>query len=225
MEAHEKSNEAGFWNNPEIVCYFSGKPPDPMVVERLSRIPIPHTKNLLDVGCGAGRNAIAAIALGFRVHMCDPNPAMIRVTASRLAPLIGRTTINRRLIYAIMTSLPYHDCMFDAIIACGVLHQASSLDEYRRAIRELSRVAHDGCVITLNVFTNKVMDPRFRKITGEPYSVITFEGLPMTLLSRDVLYMLMEEQGLKLEHEICEEVKMENTGLRSILRVNFIKEI
>lgn len=223
MTVYEESNEARFWNNPEIVHYFSSKSPDPAVIERLSRIQMPHTKNLLDLGCGAGRNTVVAIAFGFAVYMCDPNPAMIKATASRLTPLIDKAVIARRLIYAIMTALPYYDCMFDAIITCGILHQANSLDEYRLAIQELSRVARKGCIITLNVFTNKVMDPGFDKIIGEPYSVITTQGLPMTLLSRDVLYMLMEERGLKLENEICEEVKMENTGPRSILRANFIK--
>ena len=221
MTIYQQVPETAFWNDPKITEYFSQKSPDPLVVERLLRIPSPQTKMLLDLGCGTGRNAIVAMAIGFIVHMCDPNPAMVEATRKNIAARYG--SVSRRLIYGVMTSLPYRSCLFDAIVACGVLHQASSLGEYHLAIGEMSRVARRGCVVTLNIFTNKIIDSRLVSVHGEPYSFITAEKLPMTLLPKKVFYQLMSQYSFQLEREVCEEIKVENTGPRAVLRATFIK--
>ena len=221
MTIYQQVPETAFWNDPKTIEYFSQKPPDPLVMERLSRILSPQTKMLLDLGCGTGRNAIAAMAIGFIVHMCDPNPAMVEATRKNIASHYG--LVSQRLIYGVMTSLPYRSSLFDAIVACGVLHQASSLSEYHLAISETSRVARQGCVVTLNIFTDKMIDSCLVSVHGEPYSFITAEKLPMTLLPKKVFYQLMEQYSFQLEQEICEEIKVENTGARAILRATFVK--
>lgn len=221
--AHLWTAEKQFWNDPKIVEYFSQKLPDPVVVQRLSRMPEPRTKVLLDLGCGTGRNAIAAMALGFMVHMCDPNPAMIKATIESVKSRFDGSTSYQRVIYGMMTALPYRSYLFDVVIACGVLHQADSLHQYNLVMSELSRVARQGCVVALNVFTNKVVDSRLVRVTDEPHSFITAEGLPMTLLPKQVFYEMIAEYGFQLEEEVCEEIKIENTGPRAILRANFVK--
>lgn len=220
---YPQTAEGRFWNDPKIVDYFSGKPPDPMVMQRISRIPVPQTKVILDLGCGTGRNAIAAMALGFMVHMCDPNPAMVGATTESVKTHFCSSALYQRVIYGMMTTLPYKSHIFDVVIACGVLHQADSLAQYGLAMSELSRVARKGCIVALNVFTNKVVDFHLVRVVGEPYSFITAEGLPMTLLPKRVFYQMMGEYRFQLEEEICEEVKIENTGPRAILRANFVK--
>lgn len=220
-----RASEEKFWNDPKIIEYFSRKPPDPLVAERLSQIPCPQMKTVLDLGCGTGRNAISAIALGFLVHMCDPNPAMINAAAKNIASHGKWSNLEKRLVHGMMTALPYRSDAFDAIITCGVLHQANSLEEYQLAMSELSRVARQGCVVMLNVFTNMVDDPCLIQIPGQAHSFITGERLPMTLLPREIFYQLMRRYSFQLEREICEEVKIENTGPRAILRANFLKAV
>lgn len=194
-----------------------------MVMQRLSRISEPRTKVILDIGCGTGRNGVAAMALGFVVHMCEPNPAMVKATTESIRLRFSGSTPYQRVISGMMTTLPYQSQSFNAVIACGVLHQADSLAEYSLAMSELSRVARQSCVVALNVFTDKVVDSNLVRITGEPHSFITAEGLPMTLLPKQVFYRMMDKYGFELEEEICEEVKIENTGPRAILRANFVK--
>ena len=45
----------------------------------------------------------------------------------------------------------------------------------------------------------------------------------MTLLPKELFYTLMEAEGLQLETELAEDIKLENTGPRAVLRSNFIK--
>ncbi len=149
--------EGRFWNDPKIVANFAERPADPLVVQKLSQIPTPQSKVILDIGCGAGRNSVAAIALGFVVHMCDPNPAMIEATIKSTQSGVDRATVGQRIVYGMISALPYRSCLFDAVIACGVLHQASSLAEYRLAMSELGRVTRPGCVVMLNIFTDQVV--------------------------------------------------------------------
>ena len=175
-----------FWNRSEVVQYFAQKQPDPLVLQRLARIPEPHTKVVLDLGCGTGRNGIAAATLGFAVHLCEPNRAMVQAAIGNIKSNSDRDrlAVRQHILYGEMTALPYQSHLFDAVIACGVLHQAPSLAEYDRATSELSRVSRDGSIVTLNVFTNIFVDSSLVAITGTPHSFITAEGLPMTLLPK-----------------------------------------
>lgn len=223
MIMRPRTAEREFWNDPRIVRYFSQKPSDPRVMARLLRVPEPTTKVVLDIGCGAGRNSIAAAALGFIVHMCDPNPAMINEAAKGTGSHRDESSRRQHIVYGAMTALPYQSGLFDVLVACGVLHQAYSLAEYHRAVSELGRVARRGCVVTLNTFTNRVIDSRLVRVRKEPYSFITAEGLPLTLLPKEVFYRMMDQYGMQLEEEICEEIKIENTGPRAVLRANFVK--
>jgi len=212
-----------FWNKKENIEYFESKPADPIVVKYLSNVKDRTNLRALDLGCGGGRHTELLLKKGFKTFAIDINDSMIQSTANRIRKFKLENNLNIKI--GGILDIPYENSFFDFVITTGVLHQAKNVNEYKKAIKELSRVCKNGAIIQLNIFTNKVMDPGYKYLNTEEYVVITREGLPMTLLPKDMFYTMMKEQNLILEEEYAEEIKQENTGPRSVLRSRFKKVV
>lgn len=209
-----------FWNNRDIVKYFSNKPADYRIKERLEKINQAERVSMraLDLGCGGGRHTELLANLGFQTYAIDPNPVMLQSTKKRV-----KSNSLKGVRRGVMTKLPYKDSTFDVVVTTGVLHQARNLSEYELAIHELSRVVKKTGVVCLNIFTSRVIDQSMLK-TNNVFSYQTKEGLYMTLLDKRCFYEMMSWNGLSLENEISEDIVSENTGPRSVLRCSFIKD-
>lgn len=218
-----KVSRKTFWNDQKIVEYFADKPPDFRIKTRLEKIKKRSKIKALDLGCGGGRHTKLLLQLGFDVYACDTNPEMLKATRNKTAGMWSEVNDQKRIVEGNILSTPYPDRIFGAVVATGVLHQAKSIREYKDAIRELSRITKPEAIICLNIFTNKVWDNTYLPVAGEKYTVMTKEGLYMTLLPKNIFYDLMSESGFGLESELAEDVKDENTGPRAVLRANFIK--
>lgn len=208
-----------FWNNRENVEYFKNKPADYRIRARLTQLKESSSKTMsaLDLGCGGGRHTELLIQLGFETSIVDINPAMISCTKRR----VGREKL-RSIKKASLLRLPFHNESFNAVIATGVLHQVRNIQEYDTAIKELSRILKPNGIVCLNVFTNKKLDSAYIKLKPA-FTYKTKEGLIMTLLSKRAFYEMMQWHDLRLECELSEDIVEENTGIRSVLRCNFIK--
>jgi SAM-dependent methyltransferase len=214
-----------WWNSTETVGYFSEKPADPRIRARLERIPREERENMaaLDLGSGSGRHTEMLVQMGFPTYACDVHEEMIRATAARVAALHGPGTAEK-VSFGSITNTLYTDGFFGVVIAAGVLHQALSLEEYRQAFQELSRITAPGTIVLLNVFIDTVMDPSYEPVGLEKKTVRTKEGTIMTLLSKEEFYQGMDQAGFQLEEELSSETKQENTGPRTVLRAHFVKK-
>jgi SAM-dependent methyltransferase len=97
---------------------------------------------VLDLGCGAGRNAIPLARLGWTVFGMDLSWPMLCAAAQRARedPIDGRL----HLALAAMDGLPVRDRCTDLLIAHGIWNLARSGAEFRRALGEAARVARSG---------------------------------------------------------------------------------
>lgn len=212
--------EERFWNADAMVEYFARKPADPVIVERLLQLPETTGLRALDLGCGGGRHSEMLAEMGMDVVSVDVNPAMVQFTRNRLEdkgykPIVALTSIE---------ALGLASDQFDVVVSTGVLHQARSIEQYIAALSEVSRVLKRGGLFTMNIFTNAVWDETYTiPDPAEPYTVLTKEGLWMTLLPKEAFYTLAAEHGLELEVEVAEDIRQENTGARAVLRTHFIK--
>lgn len=203
-----------------MVEYFRSKPADPAIIERLETQPINENALALDLGCGGGRHSDLLASKGFDTVAVDINPAMLNATRQRLEA----KQLPIHLAQMDITRLCFSDKVFDVVVSTGVLHQAKSIEEYDSAVSEVARVLRRGGLFTGNIFTNRVWDETYTVPNEEePYTVITREGLWMTLLSKERFYEIATSHGLELEREVAEELKMENTGERAVLRFHMQK--
>lgn len=104
----------------------------------LRRAGLPHSPRILDAGCGTGRNLVEFGSLGQAegVDASDEAVAFCRrrgLDHVRAAPL---------------DALPYDDGRFELILATDVIEH---LDDDRRALAELRRVAAPGARLVLTV--------------------------------------------------------------------------
>lgn len=109
--------------------------------------------NILDVGCGEGRNTIYFVNEGYRVFGIDPNPTAIqlaRIYAKSLKPDYDLLRFQE----GDAREIPFHAGAFDAVISSAVLHFSSSEEEFIQMFAEHIRVLKEGGLFFLRMCTD-----------------------------------------------------------------------
>jgi len=137
----------------------------------------------LDIGCGAGRNAVPLAASGWQVTGIDRSMSMLAAAAERAHgdPLPGRC----RVVQGTMEALPITSESFDLVIAHGIWNLARSDDEFRAAIRDAARVARPGAALFVFTFSRGTLHADAHSIPGESLVFPGITGGPNTFLTRE----------------------------------------
>lgn len=181
------------WSAPGTVAGFAQSAPN----ERLIRFADAERHwapaRALDLGCGAGRNAIPLAALGWEVLGIDLSWAMLHAAAARAVD----EGVGRRVHFALapMESLPVRDRSVDLVIAHGIWNLAASSAQFRRAVREAARVARPGAGLFVFTFSRRTLPPSARAVDGEPFVFTQFAGVPQCFLTDRELVAEMETAG------------------------------
>ena len=140
---------------------------------------------LLDIGCGAGRNAVPLASTGWEVTGTDLSLPMLSAAATRVA---DAQLANRvRLLRASMHQLPLASAGFDFIVAHGIWNLARSGSEFREAVREAARVARPGCALFLFTFSRNTLPGTAEPLDGESFVFTQFSGQPQCFLTEEQL--------------------------------------
>ncbi len=215
-------NALEYWNNPAIVSEFTGLQVPEYWTDYFTGITTPETIRVLDLGCGGGRNTYMLMSYGFDTYGCDLHLGMVSATREKVKGLIGHEEALLRIIQANMLKLPYDNSSFDVVLANGVYHNTSSVEEFEAAITETVRILKPGGVLCLNVFTDEMVDPKL--IRQElPHLYITPDNLDMILLSIGRIVEIFEGNGLVIEGRLANYLSNVQTGVRSVLRGIFKK--
>ena len=134
---------------------------------------------VLDIGCGAARNAVPLALAGWRVVGTDNSRPMLEAARER-ATLAGAH--RARFVEAEMDALPVSDGSADLVVAHGIWNLARSSTQFRRAVREAARVARPGAGLFLFTFSRNTLPADAEPVAGEPFVFTQFSGEPQCFL-------------------------------------------
>jgi ubiquinone/menaquinone biosynthesis C-methylase UbiE len=140
---------------------------------------------VLDLGCGAARNAAPIAALGGDVVGIDLAWPMLEAARRRL--VAEGVAARAALVRARMDRLPLADETIDLVVAHGVWNLARSDVELRRAIAEAARVARPGSGLFLFTFSRATLAADAAPLPGQSYAFTQFAGEPQCFLTEDQL--------------------------------------
>ena len=182
------------WSDPGTVAGFVQSPPN-AVLMRFAEEAQTHAagSRVLDIGCGAARNALPLARAGWDVLGTDTSWPMLDAAAQRTRgeQLKGRLQLTQ----AAMDRLPVRDASADLIIAHGIWNLARSSDEFRRALREAARAARPGAALFLFTFSRHTLPPDERPVAGETFVFTQFSGEPQCFLTSEQIVEELRAAG------------------------------
>jgi len=136
---------------------------------------------VLDLGCGAGRNAIPLARLGWTVVGIDLSWPMLSAAATR-----AREDSLDDLFHPVlapMERIPTRDRTFDLVVAHGIWNLARSAWQFRWALDEAARVAKPAAGLFVFTFSRNTFPPQTEPVAGEPFVFTQFSGEPQCFLT------------------------------------------
>jgi SAM-dependent methyltransferase len=187
-----RHSAAKAWEAPATVEGFVRSPANQTLLQYAARLRNHNAViRVLDIGCGAGRNAVPLARDGFYVTGTDLSWPMIQAAAARDAA--GRL----QLAVAPMDALPVMDGSSELIIAHGIWNLARSGAEFRRAVREAARAAAPGARLFVFTFSRHTLPPEEQPVAGETFVFTRFSGEPQVFLTSDQLLDELRDAGFE----------------------------
>jgi SAM-dependent methyltransferase len=182
------------WSEPATVAGFAQSPPNDTLL-RFARHELRRSGRLrvLDIGCGAGRNAVPLAAAGCHVLGVDLSRPMLASAAARVGNAVPAARL--RVALASMDALPARDGSADLVVAHGIWNLARSAAEFRRALREAARAARPGAGLFVFTFSRDTVPEDAEPVAGEPFVFTQFSGEPQCFLTGDQLVAELGEAG------------------------------
>lgn len=174
------------WSDPRTVAGFSGASPNEALMRYADALATEAPgRRALDLGCGAGRNAVPLAARGWTVLGLDLSWPMLTAGAER-ARAEG---LSASLSWALspMESIPARDDSFDLVVAHGIWNLAPSTRVFRRALVEAARVARPGAALFVFTFSRNTISAEAAGEPGEQFVFTQFSGQPQCFLTQDEL--------------------------------------
>jgi ubiquinone/menaquinone biosynthesis C-methylase UbiE len=180
------------WNEASTVEGFVRSPPNRTLLQVAAR-ELRVSGRLLDIGCGAGRNALPLAMSGWEVIGTDASEPMLKAAAARVAGAeLGRRV---RLVRASMHQLPLLPDSFDFIVAHGIWNLARSGREFRMAVEEAARVARTGCALFVFTFSRLTIADSAQPLPGESFVFTEFSGQPQCFLTQEQIVRELVTHG------------------------------
>ncbi|HEX8547238.1 MAG TPA: class I SAM-dependent methyltransferase [Cytophagaceae bacterium] len=158
-----------------------------------------HCKNILDVGCGSGRNLVYFLRNGFNVYGVDLDPwAVGEVQALNNVVAPGNPPENFKVAPA--ESLPYKNGSFDLIICSAVLHFARNQDHFDAMLQDIWRVLIPGGYLFIRLASNIGIEHLVEPLGEGRYHLP--DGSERFLVTEEMLLYYTQELGGRLFENI-----------------------
>lgn len=177
-----------------MVAGFSQSPPNAALMQLATREWRAGRRRAIDLGCGAGRNAVPLARAGWEVFGIDSSAPMLGAALRRARG--EQLTGSIRLVLAAMDHLPARGRAFDLGVAHGIWNLARSTAEFRHAVREAARVLVSGAPLFVFTFSRSTLAADARPVAGETFVFTQFSGQPQCFLTEAQLLSELGEAGL-----------------------------
>ncbi|MDQ3087332.1 MAG: class I SAM-dependent methyltransferase [Acidobacteriota bacterium] len=121
--------------------------------------------NILDAGCGGGRNLIYFLRNGYRVFGIDQNDEAIwqvRLLAKTLAPNLPPENFQTSAV----EKMPFPEKHFDAVISSAVLHFARNETHFNQMLGEMWRVLKPKGLFFARMASSIGIENRIKPVGG-----------------------------------------------------------
>jgi len=183
------------WDVPSVVDGFVRSPPNARLIEYARAAGAGAHWRIIDIGCGAGRNAVPLAELGAQVVGVDRSAPMLDALVHR--PDIA--SLRLQPVLAAMDALPARNQAFDLVVAHGIWNLARSGAEFRRAVREGARVLPPGGALFVFTFSRRTLLADTPPVAGESFVFTQFSGQPQCFLTSDQLIDELAAAGFTVD--------------------------
>jgi SAM-dependent methyltransferase len=213
------------WDKAETVAGFTQSPANATLLAyaggELRRLG--GRGRVIDIGCGAGRNAVPLAATGWDVFGIDLSEPMIVAAAQRARDEPGAGRVDVAL--GSMTAIPVRSHIADFVIAHGIWNLARSAAEFRSGVAEAARVSKDGAVLFVFTFSRNTLPPQATPVTGEPFVFTEFSGQRQCFLTEHQLIDELAAHGFARDNRLTlREHNLPKPGMLQGPRVPVIYE-
>lgn len=181
------------WSTPETVAGFVQSPPNATLLRFADAERARGAIRVLDIGCGAARNALPLAQSGWKVFGTDTSWPMLVAAAQRVRA--GSLESRVHLANAAMDRLPVADRSADLIVAHGIWNLARSASEFRGGVREAARAGRIGAGLFLFTFSRNTLPGDAMPVAGEPFVFTQFSGEPQCFLTREQILDELRSEG------------------------------
>lgn len=186
------------WDVPEVVARFSVSPGNEVLHTFAEKeLKSSSGNNALDIGCGAGSNAIPLARIGRNVLGLDMSRPMLQAAVQRAAE--QGLSKCAEFQYAAMDKLPVRDNSQNFIIAHGIWNLASSSKEFRNGLKEAARVAAPKAALFIYTFSRSTFPDNAEPVEGESFVFTEFSGTPQCFLTKSQLIDELRDVGFEQE--------------------------
>lgn len=181
------------WSEAGLVSGFAQSPPNQALMEVAAARRAGGAHRLLDIGCGAGRNAVPLLQQGWTVAAIDLSLGMLRAAQERGAAETPRRSLG--LTLAPMEHLPIASDSIDFIVAHGIWNLARTTAQFRAAVLEAARVARRGASLFVFTFSRSTLPASDQPLPGERYVFTRFSGGPQIFVTIEELVAELAAAG------------------------------
>jgi SAM-dependent methyltransferase len=182
------------WSAPQTVAGFVQAAPNQELLRFAEQERVRSgERRLLDIGCGAARNALPLAESGWNVLGTDTSRPMLAAAVQKART--AATPARIRVVEAAMDALPVADRSMDLLVAHGIWNLARSGDEFRRAVREAARVARPGAGLFLFTFSRTTLPPDAAPVEPGSFVFTQFAGEPQCFLTADEIVSELGSAG------------------------------
>jgi ubiquinone/menaquinone biosynthesis C-methylase UbiE len=184
------------WQAPELAEGFRTSAPNDILMRFARELKKSHgPMRALDIGGGAGRNAVPLGQLGYDVTCIDLSVPMLRAAQIKIQEEAPPDSVQ--LALSPMAPLPFGDNTFDLIIAHGIWNLAMSDMEFRSGVAEAARVAKPGASLFLFTFSRHTIPDNAPSFNGEEFIFTQFGGEPQCFLREKEIIRELHLAGFK----------------------------